>query len=148
MNSGGFNVIIGNPPYVRQEKIKELKPKLKIENYQSYNGTADLYIYFFEKGFKLLKEDGILSYITSNKYTRAKYGKDFRKFILENTNILEYIDFNGVKVFESATVDTSILASPSPMFIDEFSARMIDPGQIITLSLMRISPIRVAIGET
>ena len=110
LNSGGFNVIIGNPPYVRQEKIKELKPRLKIENYQSYNGTADLYIYFFEKGFKLLKENGILSYITSNKYTRAKYGKEFRKFVLESTNILEYIDFNGVKIFESATVDTSILS--------------------------------------
>jgi len=110
MNSGGFNVIIGNPPYVRQEKIKELKPRLKIENYSSYNGTADLYIYFFEKGFNLLKENGILSYITSNKYTRAKYGKEFRKFVLDNANILEYIDFNGVKVFESATVDTSIFA--------------------------------------
>jgi hypothetical protein len=110
INSGGFNVIIGNPPYVRQEKIKDLKPRLKIENYQSYNGTADLYIYFFEKGYKLLKQNGILSYITSNKYTRAKYGKEFRKFILDNTDILEYIDFNGVKVFESATVDTSILS--------------------------------------
>ena len=108
MNAGGFNVVIGNPPYVRQEKIKELKPRLKIEGYKSYNGTADLYIYFFEKGYKLLKENGILSYITSNKYTRAKYGKEFRGFVLENTNILEYIDFNGVKVFESATVDTSI----------------------------------------
>ncbi|RUM69191.1 MAG: hypothetical protein DSZ07_05175, partial [Sulfurovum sp.] len=95
--------------YVRHEKIKELKPKLKIEGYKSYNGTADLYIYFFEQGYRLLKDNGILSYITSNKYTRAKYGKQFREFILNNTNILEYIDFNGVKVFESATVDTSIL---------------------------------------
>ncbi len=110
MDRGGFDVVIGNPPYVRHEKIKELKPKLKIENYQSYNGTADLYIYFFEKGYKLLKENGILSYITSNKYTRAKYGKEFRKFVLDNTSIVNYIDFTGVKVFESATVDTSILS--------------------------------------
>lgn len=110
MDNGGFDVVIGNPPYVRHEKIKELKPKLKAEGYQSYNGTADLYIYFFEQGYNLLKENGILSYITSNKYTRAKYGKEFRKFILANINLLEYIDFNGVKVFESATVDTSILS--------------------------------------
>jgi len=109
LDNGGFDVVIGNPPYVRQEKIKELKSKKEIQDFESYNGTADLYIYFFEKGYKLLKENGVLSYITSNKYTRAKYGKDFRKFVLENTNILEYIDFNGVKVFESATVDTSIL---------------------------------------
>jgi type II restriction/modification system DNA methylase subunit YeeA len=109
MQNGGFDIVIGNPPYVRQEKIKDLKPKLKIEGYKSYNGTADLYIYFFEKGYNLLKDNGILSYITSNKYTRAKYGKEFREFLLENASILEYIDFNGVKVFKTATVDTSIL---------------------------------------
>ncbi len=110
IKQGGFNIIIGNPPYVRQEKIRELKPKLKIERYKSYNGTADLYIYFFEQGYRLLKENGILNYITSNKWTRAKYGKNFREFILNNTAILEYIDFNGVKVFNSATVDTSIFS--------------------------------------
>jgi len=105
-----FDVVIGNPPYVRHEKIKDLKPLLQKSSYKSYNGTADLYIYFFEQGYRLLKDNGILSYITSNKYTRAKYGKEFREFVLANTKILEYIDFNGVKVFESATVDTSILS--------------------------------------
>lgn len=120
LDQGGFDVVIGNPPYIRHEKIKELKPRLqkeafydpisdKIEKYECFNGTADIYIYFFEKGFKLLKENGVLSFITSNKYTRAKYGQKFRKFVLDNTNIVEYVDFNGVKVFESATVDTSIL---------------------------------------
>lgn len=118
---GGFDVVIGNPPYIRQEKIKALKPRLekelfynpvskKDEKYECFNGTADIYIYFFEKGFKLLKENGVLSFITSNKYTRAKYGQKFRKFILQNAQIVEYIDFNGVRVFESATVDTSILS--------------------------------------
>jgi len=110
LKEGGFDVVIGNPPYIRQEKIKELKPKLQIEDYKSYNGTADIYVYFFEQGYRLLKDGGSLSFITSNKYTRAKYGKEFREFILKNTDILEYIDFNGVKVFESATVDTSILS--------------------------------------
>jgi len=121
LNSGGFDVVIGNPPYIRQEKIKELKPRLQsekfynpimqqFEKYECFNGTADIYIYFFEKGCRLLKEQGTLSFITSNKYTRAKYGKPFRKFVLKHTRILEYIDFNGVKVFESATVDTSILS--------------------------------------
>jgi methylase of polypeptide subunit release factors len=110
VDNKGFDVVIGNPPYVRHEKIKELKLKLKVEGYKSYSGTADLYIYFFEQGYNLLKENGVLSYITSNKYTRAKYGKQFREFVLKNATILEYIDFNGVKVFESATVDTSILS--------------------------------------
>jgi len=106
----GFDVLIGNPPYVRHEKIKAIKERLKIEGYQSYNGTADLYIYFFEQGYRLLKEGGILSYITSNKYTRAKYGKQFREFVLNNTEILEYIDFNDNQIFESATVATSIFS--------------------------------------
>ena len=118
---GGFDIIIGNPPYIRQEKIKELKERLqkeefynpiiqKKEKYECFSGTADIYIYFFEKGFKLLSENGILSFITSNKYTRAKYGSKFREFLLKNTDIKEFIDFNGIKVFESATVDTAILS--------------------------------------
>ena len=110
MNAGGFNVIIGNPPYVRQEKIQELKSKKEIQRFESYSGTADLYIYFFEKGYQILKEDGILSYITSSKYTNAKYGQKFRKFVLNNTNILEYIDFDDAQVFASATVATSIFS--------------------------------------
>ena len=110
MNNGGFNVVIGNPPYIRHEKIKAIKERLKIEGYKSYNGTADLYIYFFEQGYRLLKEGGILSYITSNKYTRARYGKQFREFVLDNTKILEYIDFKDIQIFDSATVATSIFS--------------------------------------
>lgn len=109
IENGGFDIVIGNPPYVRHEKISELKPKLVAEEYLSYVGTADIYVYFFEKGFNLLKENGYLSYITSNKYSRANYGKNLRSFILEHAKICDYIDFNGVRVFESATVDTSIL---------------------------------------
>ena len=103
-----FDIVIGNPPYIRHEKIKDLKPQLK-NIYKTFTGTADIYIYFYEKGYNLLKENGILSYITSNKWTRAKYGKNFRKFLLKNTDLLSYVDFNGVKVFESATVDTSVM---------------------------------------
>ncbi len=108
MNNGGFDVVIGNPPYVRHEKIKELKPKLKAEGYKSYNGTADLYIYFFEQGYRLLKENGILSYITSNTYVNARYAKDFREFIIKNINVLSYIDFSKIQLFDTATVATSI----------------------------------------
>ncbi|TXE83266.1 class I SAM-dependent DNA methyltransferase [Campylobacter peloridis] len=108
-NFKGFDLIIGNPPYIRQEDIKELKPKLA-KNYKVYKGTSDIYTYFYELGFKILKENAILSFITSNKYTRAGYGEPLREFLLKNTTILEYIDLNGIKVFDSATVDTSILS--------------------------------------
>ncbi|EKA1607081.1 Eco57I restriction-modification methylase domain-containing protein [Campylobacter jejuni] len=108
-NFKGFDLIIGNPPYIRQEEIKELKKNTLSKNYKVYKGTADIYTYFYELGFNVLKENGILSFITSNKYTRAGYGEALREFLLKNTCILKYIDLNGIKVFDSATVDTSIL---------------------------------------
>lgn len=108
-NFKGFDLIIGNPPYIRQEDIKELKPNLA-KNYKVYKGTSDIYTYFYELGFNVLKQNGVLSFITSNKYTRAGYGEPLREFLLKNTTLLEYIDLNGIKVFDSATVDTSILS--------------------------------------
>ncbi|EDP8141841.1 class I SAM-dependent DNA methyltransferase [Campylobacter jejuni] len=107
-NFKGFDLIIGNPPYIRQEELKELKPYLA-KNYKVYKGTSDIYTYFYELGFNVLKDNGVLSYITSNKYTRAGYGEALREFLLKNVKFLEYTDLNGIKVFDSATVDTSIL---------------------------------------
>ncbi|HED6631984.1 TPA: class I SAM-dependent DNA methyltransferase [Campylobacter coli] len=108
-NFQGFDLIIGNPPYIRQEEIKELKPNLA-KNYKVYKGTSDIYTYFYELGFNILKSNSVLSFITSNKYTRAGYGEALREFLLKNVSILDYIDLNGIKVFDSATVDTSILS--------------------------------------
>ncbi|MFC3867853.1 type IIG restriction enzyme/methyltransferase [Helicobacter equorum] len=113
----GFDVVIGNPPYIRQEEIKHLKPHLQ-KAFSIYKGTSDIYTYFFEQGYKILKPKALLSFITSNKYTRAGYGEPLRAFILANTQILHYIDLNGLKIFDSATVDTSIITfaktPPSP----------------------------------
>ncbi|MCC6026850.1 MAG: Eco57I restriction-modification methylase domain-containing protein, partial [Caldimicrobium sp.] len=104
----GFDVVIGNPPYVRQEKIKKDKPLLQKQNYEVFTSTADLYVYFYEKGYQLLKQQGVLAYITSNKWMRAKYGENLRKFLKEKTTIIKLIDFGGYRVFEQ-TVDTCIL---------------------------------------
>ena len=104
----GFDLVIGNPPYIRQEEIKHLKPHLQ-KAFSIYKGTSDIYTYFFEQGYKILKSKALLSFITSNKYARAGYGEPLRAFILANTQILHYIDLNGLKVFDSATVDTSII---------------------------------------
>ena len=107
--NGGFDIVIGNPPYVRQESIKEIKPHLQ-KNYTVYTGVDDLYCYFYELGHKLLKKDsGYLGFITSNKWFRAKYGQNLRQFLLENTEILEIIDYNGIKIFDGATVDSNII---------------------------------------
>lgn len=101
-----FDVVIGNPPYVRQEAIKEQKPAL--QKYKVYSGMADLFVYFYELGITHLKENGLLGFICSNKFFRASYGENLRKFILENTQITHIIDFAGVKVFEDASVDSAV----------------------------------------
>ncbi|OSQ23490.1 hypothetical protein CCON61_07945 [Campylobacter concisus] len=101
-----FDVVIGNPPYVRQEAIKEQKPAL--QKYKVYSGTADLFVYFYELGITHLKESGLLGFICSNKFFRASYGENLRKFILEKTQITHIIDFAGVKVFEDASVDSAV----------------------------------------
>ncbi|MBM2624111.1 class I SAM-dependent DNA methyltransferase [Helicobacter pylori] len=106
----GFDCIIGNPPYIRQEQIREIKPLLQKQYPDFYNSTADIYTYFFALSFNLLKEKGFNAFITSNKYARAKYGAKLRELLLKKTTIVSYMELNALKVFESATVDTSIMS--------------------------------------
>ncbi len=106
----GFDCIIGNPPYIRQEHIKDIKPLLEKQYQDFYNSTADLYTYFFALSFHLLKEKGFNAFITSNKYARAKYGAKLRELLLKKTTLVSYMELNALKVFESATVDTSIMS--------------------------------------
>ncbi|GAA8622899.1 class I SAM-dependent DNA methyltransferase [Helicobacter pylori] len=105
----GFDCIIGNPPYIRQEQIKEIKPLLQKQYQNFYNSTADIYTYFFALSYHLLKEKGFNAFITSNKYARAKYGAKLRGLLLKKTTLVSYMELNALKVFESATVDTSII---------------------------------------
>lgn len=103
---GGFDVVIANPPYIRQEKIKDQKPFL--QKYEVYNSTSDLYTYFYEKSYQILKQRGFSCFISSNKWMRVKYGEKLRRFFKEKTSLKQIIDFNGYQVFD-ATVDTDIL---------------------------------------
>ncbi|MCD6231422.1 Eco57I restriction-modification methylase domain-containing protein, partial [Candidatus Aerophobetes bacterium] len=105
---GGFDVVIANPPYVRQEKIKEQKTSLQKAGYEIYNSTSDLYTYFYERAYKILKPDGFSYFISSNKWMRAKYGEKLRRFFKQKTGVITLIDFGGYPVFE-ATVDTNII---------------------------------------
>ncbi|GAA8702966.1 class I SAM-dependent DNA methyltransferase [Helicobacter pylori] len=105
----GFDCIIGNPPYIRQEHIKDLKPLLQKQYQDFYNSTADIYTYFFALAFNLLKDKGFNAFITSNKYARAKYGAKLREWLLKKTTLVSYMELNALKVFESAAVDTSIM---------------------------------------
>ncbi len=106
----GFDCIIGNPPYIRQEQIKDIKPLLQKQYQDFYNSTADIYTYFFALSYHLLKDKGFNAFITSNKYARAKYGAKLRELLLKKTTIVSYMELNALKVFESAAVDTSIMS--------------------------------------
>ncbi len=123
----GFDVVIGNPPYVRQEAIKEQKEALS-KIYKVANGTADLYVYFYELAIKLLKPNGLKGFICSNKFYKANYGEELRGFILENTTILSFSDFGDKKVFEDATVtsDITILKNTKPQWNNIFNVVDID----------------------
>ena len=105
---GGFNIIIGNPPYVRQEKLKKFKPILA-EKFETFISTADLYVYFIELSIRLLKQEGYLANIISNKFLKARYGRKLRNYILKNCKILEFRDEFEKDVFETASVDPCII---------------------------------------
>lgn len=106
-----FDIVIGNPPYVRQEEIKELKPLLKdVYKYECYTGTADLFVYFYERSIKLLKPKGVLSFITSNKWYRTKYGENLRLFMATHTRLKNIIDFGDEAVFTAIAYPTIVIA--------------------------------------
>lgn len=106
----GFDIVIGNPPYVQLQKDGgKLANLYKAIKYDTFERTGDIYSLFYEKGVQLLKPKGILCYITSNKWMRANYGASTRQFFVEKTHPLLLIDFGSVQVFETATVDTNIL---------------------------------------
>lgn len=107
--NGGFDIVIGNPPYVQIQKLKDYNLiKTAEKKYQVFQKSTDLYCLFYEQGINLIKKDGILSFITSNKWLRASYGQKLREYILENTIVIQLIDL-GEGIFETATVDTNIL---------------------------------------
>lgn len=108
--SKGFDIVIGNPPYIQlQNNGGELAKLYAPCWYNTFARTGDIYCLFYERGYQLLRSGGHLCYITSNKWMRAGYGEKTREFFANNTNPLLLIDFAGVKIFESATVDTNIL---------------------------------------
>lgn len=107
MKAGGFDAVIGNPPYVRQESLGPYKEYFE-QHYKVFQGTADLYSYFIEKGVNLINEHGFFSIIVANKWMRANYGEALRRW-LKQYQINEIVDFGDLPVFENATTYPCII---------------------------------------
>jgi len=109
---GGFDVMIGNPPY-RQIQTLDISEKTLLEsaNFKTFTRTGDIYCLFYEKGFEYLKNDGILTYITSNSWLKTKYGKPLRVFFSEECSPQKLLNFEDTKIFPAATVEVNILSA-------------------------------------
>src|ERR1035437_5998684 len=111
---GGFDVVVGNPPYIRQELLTPFKPWLEA-HYEAFHGMADLYVYFYELGVRLLKPGGLLSFIVTNKWMKAGYGEPLRRFFSEKAWVRSVVDFGHAKqIFEEADVFPSIILVEKP----------------------------------
>lgn len=106
----GFDIIVANPPYVRHELIKESKPSLKQVYGPFYSGTADLYTFFYARAVQLLRDGGMLAFISSKQWLRAAYGKNLRQLMAQATRIRSIIDFGELPVFNAATFPMIIIA--------------------------------------
>ena len=105
---GGFDVVIGNPPYVRVQNLNYAEIDYYKENYLTAHKRIDISLLFFEKGLKIVKDSGLLAYISTIQFLNAEYGRKFREFLLTK-QIVEFIDYNGLPVFEGATTYPGIL---------------------------------------
>lgn len=114
----GFDAVVGNPPYVRQEQLGENKVFFQ-EKYEAYHSVADLYVYFFEQSHKVLRNDGLFGFISSNKFLRSNYGKALRQFLSNTAWMKAIIDFGELPVFEeSATFPAIFLTEKAKAQLD------------------------------
>lgn len=109
MDNGGFDVVIGNPPYVRIQTLQEIDVNYFNANYTSATKNYDIYALFVEKGFSLLKDGGLLGFILPSKFLNAEYGIGLRKYISENSCLSKLVDFQDFQVFDNATTYTCLL---------------------------------------
>ena len=142
---GGFDIVIANPPYVRQELIKPIKPLLK-DRFETFTGTADLFVSFYEQAHNLLRENGVLTFITSNKYYRAGYGKKIRQFLAEKQTIRTLIDFRDAPIFNEVIAYASIYVGqntppPTKHFVNALPWDLDKPAATLPIEIQNAFPV-------
>lgn len=108
-DQGGFDIVIGNPPYKQLQKMGEEAELLKAQGYKTFSNSGDIYCLFYEKAGQILSHKGIISYITSNSWIKTKYGKSLRKYFVSDFNPIKLLNFEDTQIFPSATVEVNIL---------------------------------------
>lgn len=133
---GGFDIVIGNPPYVPLQRIKEKSKQYQTQGFATFNKTGDIYCLFVEQGLKLQKQGGVLCYIMSNKWLQAEYGQQLRSFIAKNS-ILNIVDFGDIQIFENATTYTCIILLRKSKPSDTFCASYLTKYDLSTIPLVK-----------
>lgn len=123
---GGFDIVVGNPPYIEFKKLDIRSKEIFKKRFESANGKYDIYIIFIEFGINILNKCGTLCYINPTMFMKRDYGKSIRNYIIENCSIREIIDFSDKQMFKSATTYTGI-------FLYEKSIDILQPIQYFLL---------------
>jgi hypothetical protein len=135
-DKSGFDVVIANPPYIRQERFSEQKPLLKAAFPDVYHGVADLYVYFYRRGLALARPKGVLTFISSNKFFRAGYGEALRTYLRNNTSLKTLIDFGDLPIFEATTYPCVLVTSNRRPGDGEAAAQALNVRSMATLEYL------------
>ena len=125
-DQGGFDIVIGNPPYVQLQKMKTDGAVLEKEGYETFTKNGDLYCLFYEQGIRFLRNNGILAYITSNSWLQTQYGENLRKYFTEKSNPLTLLNFENTQLFETAVVEANILLTKKNTYQQALRVAIID----------------------
>lgn len=135
--NGGFDIVVGNPPYIQLQKMINSDSYVN-QGYETYSKSSDIYCLFYEKGINVLRENGILCYITSNSWQKTKYGFSMRKFFIEKTNPIILINFDGVQIFDTAIVESNILITQKTIFRNKLKVLVLDKMYSKSISIKSI----------
>ncbi len=121
-DKGGFDIVIGNPPYVQLQKMKKETDTLQSVGFKTFARTGDLYCLFYEQGINILKQKGVLSYITSNTWMRTRFGESIREYFVIYSNPISLLNFEDTQIFPSATVEVNILLTKKEPWNEKLNA--------------------------